>query len=172
MPIYESFKKVIASLGMEELTHPIFYNTPIGIRFNIGDNGNEVYIDKSGEELSINPNYITACLERSLKIVICDRDTIIATAGVSKKEYAEAKISSEADELIENRCEYIWNVGDSEKFVTGRSNEKISVLSPIIRSGDIIGAVVSVSGEKEPADQMEIKMIQTAASFLSRQLEE
>ena len=68
MSIYESFKKVIASLGMEQLTHPIFYNSPIGIRFNIGDNGDEVYIDKSDEELSVNPNYITACLERSLKI--------------------------------------------------------------------------------------------------------
>ena len=68
MSIYESFKKVIASLGMEQLTHPIFHNSPIGIRFNIGDNGNDVYIDKRGKELSVNPNYITACLERSLKI--------------------------------------------------------------------------------------------------------
>lgn len=68
MSIYESFKKVIASLGMRRLMHPVFYNCPIGIRFNIGDNGNEVYLDKSGEELSVNPNYITACLERSLKV--------------------------------------------------------------------------------------------------------
>lgn len=68
MALYESFKKVITSLEMEELTHPIFYNSPIGIRFNIGDNGNEIYIDKSGEEPSVNPNYVTACLERSLMI--------------------------------------------------------------------------------------------------------
>jgi len=144
----------------------------------------EIYTDHDGEvifkkyspigELHSFASSYAETLNKScgLKVVICDRDTIIATAGVSKKEYAEAKISAEADELIENRSEYIWNSGDSEKFVTGRSNEKISVLSPIIRSGDIIGAVVSVSGEKEPADQMEIKMIQTAASFLSRQLEE
>ena len=68
MSIYESFKKVIASLGMEEPTHPIFYNSPIGIRFDIGDNGNDVYVDKSGEKFAVNPNYIVACLERSLNI--------------------------------------------------------------------------------------------------------
>ncbi len=107
-----------------------------------------------------------------LKVVICDRDTVIASAGLPKKEYLESKISAEADELIETRSEYIWGEGETEKFITSRSNEKISVLSPIIMSGDIIGAVASVSEEKTPADRMEIKMIQTAASFLSRQLEE
>lgn len=68
MSIYESFKKGMAALGMAELTHPIFYNSPIGIRFNIGDNGNDVYIDKSDEEFLVNPSYIAACLERSLNI--------------------------------------------------------------------------------------------------------
>ena len=31
MSLYASFQKVIASLGMTELTHPIFYHSPIGI---------------------------------------------------------------------------------------------------------------------------------------------
>ena len=68
MALFESFQNVISSLGMTELMHPIFYNCPIGIRFNIGDNGNEVYIDKDDEEFSANPQYITTCLDRSLKI--------------------------------------------------------------------------------------------------------
>ena len=68
MNLYKSFQSVISSLGITELIHPIFYNCPIGIRFNIGDNGNEVYIDKDDEEFSANPQYITACLDRSLKI--------------------------------------------------------------------------------------------------------
>ena len=68
MSLYESFQNVISSFGMKELTHPIFYNCPIGIRFNIGDNGNEVYIDKDNDEFSMNPNYVTTCLERGLKI--------------------------------------------------------------------------------------------------------
>jgi hypothetical protein len=39
-------------------------------------------------------------------------------------------------------------------------------------SGDIIGAVASISeGEKAP-EGIEVKMIETAANFLSRQLDE
>ena len=97
MSIYESFKKVIASLGMEELTHPIFYNSPIGIRFNIGDNGNDVYIYESQEELSVNPNYVTACLERSLKIyhsLKSEPDLLAIEGFLCQNETVEDFISS------------------------------------------------------------------------------
>ena len=144
----------------------------------------EIYTDRDGEVIfkkyspvgelhSFAASYADT-LNKScgLKVVICDRDTVIASAGVPKKEYLESRISAEADELIETRCEYIWSEGESEKFITGKSEEKISVLSPIVLSGDIIGAVASISNEKTPPDRMEIKMIQTAASFISRHLEE
>ena len=97
MSIYNSFKKVIASLEMEELTHPIFYNSPIGIRFNIGDNGNKVYIDRSKEELSVNPNYIAACLERSLKIyhsLKSEPDLLAIEGYLCKNESVDDYISS------------------------------------------------------------------------------
>ena len=97
MSIYESFKKVIASLEMEELTHPIFYNSPIGIRFNIGDNGNDVYIDESREELSVNPNYVTACLGRSLKIyhsLKSEPDLLAIEGYLCENESVEDFISS------------------------------------------------------------------------------
>ena len=144
----------------------------------------EIYTDRDGEvifkkyspvgELHSFATSYAETLNKScgLKVVICDRDTVIASAGLPKKEYLESRISAEADELIETRCEYIWSEGESEKFITGKSEEKISVLSPIVLSGDIIGAVASISDEKTPPDRMEIKMIQTAASFISRHLEE
>ena len=97
MSIYESFKKVIASLEMEELTHPIFYNSPISIRFNIGDNGNESYIDKSGEEPSVNPSYIAACLERNLKIyhsLKTEPDLLAIEGYLCENESVEDFISS------------------------------------------------------------------------------
>ena len=97
MSIYESLKKVIASLEMEELTHPIFYNLPIGIRFNIGDNGNDVYIDESREELSVNPNYVTVCLERSLKIyhsLKSEPDLLAIEGYLCENESVEDFISS------------------------------------------------------------------------------
>ncbi len=140
------------------------------------DNDGEVIFKKYspiGELHSFASSYAEALNKNcGLKVVICDRDMVIASAGVPKKDYSETKITEEADKLIETRCEYVWNEGDSKKRLTSVASEKISVLSPIIMSGDIIGAVASINEENKPADNMEIKMIQTAASFLSKQLEE
>ena len=97
MSLYESFQSVISSFGMKELTHPIFYNCPIGIRFNIGDNGNEVYIDKDNDEFSMNPNYVTTCLERGLKIYasLKSKPDILSTEGyLYENETVEDFISS------------------------------------------------------------------------------
>lgn len=97
MNLYKSFQDVISSLGMTELLHPIFYSCPIGIRFNIGDNGNEVYIDKDDEELSVNPQYIMACLERSFKIydsLKSKPDLLVIEGYLYENETVEELVSS------------------------------------------------------------------------------
>ena len=73
MVIYNVFNNVIKSLGMQTLTHPIFYNSKVAIRFNIGDdNGNEVYLDNEND-LIVNPEYVSACLERAKSFDMNDR---------------------------------------------------------------------------------------------------
>lgn len=53
---------------MDELKHPVFYNSPVGIRFEIG--GDEsVYLDnKHTKKLIANPAYICAALDRAKAI--------------------------------------------------------------------------------------------------------
>jgi hypothetical protein len=52
---------------MDKLEHPIFYNAPNGMRFEIG--GSEpIYLDTSSEELISNPAYIDAAFERAESI--------------------------------------------------------------------------------------------------------
>ena len=68
MSLYNAFETVIKSLGMQTITHPLFYNSKVAIRFNIGDNGNEVYLDENEEDFTVNPEYVSACLERAKQI--------------------------------------------------------------------------------------------------------
>ena len=68
MNLYNTFEKVIKSFGMQAITHPLFYNSKVAIRFNIGDNGNEVYLDEKEENFTVNPKYASACLERAKQI--------------------------------------------------------------------------------------------------------
>ena len=46
---------------------------------------------------------------------------------------------------------------------------------PILADGDVIGSVCSVvhgdDGEKKLSDEIEVKLIQTAAGFLGKQME-
>ena len=108
-------------------------------------------------------------------IIICDRDSVVAFAGVSKKECAEKKVSSDIEAIMESRQLYCHTPGEAERYIVD-GNEKIAVscAMPILAEGDIIGAVTTVLKENEttaPSD-VEIKLIQTAAAFLGKQLEE
>ena len=108
-------------------------------------------------------------------VLICDRDHVISCAGVSKKECAEKKVSSDIEAIMESRQLYCHKPGEAERYIVD-GNEKIAVscAMPILAEGDIIGAVATVLKENEqtaPSD-VEIKLIQTAAAFLGKQLEE
>lgn len=111
----------------------------------------------------------------SLSVVICDRDSVIASAGVPRKEYADKSLTEGLEKIIEGRTLYVWRE-DAEKIpaVNGGAHY-IRVAMPILSEGDIVGCVVSLDTDgKETAvahPEAETKLIQTAAGFLGRQLE-
>ncbi len=114
----------------------------------------------------------------SLAVVICDRDAVIACSGVSRKEYTDKPLSEELEQIIVGRSLYMWREGEEKLPVIADSeNHYLSCAMPILSEGDIIGCVASVAdgaGER-PRDhigvEVEAKLIQTAASFLGKQLE-
>ncbi len=150
----------------------------------------EIYTDREGEvifkkyspigELASFASQYAETLYKacSLSVVICDRDAVIACAGVPKKEYSDRRISSELENIIEGRNLYVWHEGDEKITVTGdSSNHYISCAMPIMSEGDIIGCVASLcpmSGERsaeQTSSDIESKLILTAAGFLGKQLE-
>lgn len=112
-----------------------------------------------------------------LSVVICDRDAVIATAGVPRKEYADKPLSEEMERIIESRSLYVWQEGNETiPVVADGGGYSVRCAMPILAEGDLIGCVVSLAnGEKDnkkaPAVDVETKLIQTAAGFLGRQLE-
>jgi len=109
-------------------------------------------------------------------IIVCDRDMVVAFAGVPKKECNEKKISADVESVMESRQMYCRK-NDGKEFYVVDGNEKIVMTCavPIISGGDVIGAVVSTGNSEEALsepDETEIKLVQTAASFLGKQMEE
>ena len=150
----------------------------------------EIYTDREGEvifkkyspigELSAFAAQYAETLHRvcSLAVVICDRDAVIACAGVSKKEYADKSLSPELEGLIESRGLYFHREGQEPIRVLAEGGSHfVSCAMPILSEGDIVGCVASVTDQPDraprdlPDGDVETKLILTAAGFLGRQIE-
>ena len=109
-------------------------------------------------------------------VAVCDRDAVIACAGVPKKDYLDKKNSTDIEQVIEGRALYVLSEGGEKIAVTDDDKTHyVYCAQPIFAEGDVIGCVVSLAAtdvKKDARDAVtETKLIQTAASFLGRQLE-
>ncbi len=109
-----------------------------------------------------------------LSVVICDRDSVVASAGVPKKEYMDKRLSDELERTMEKRALYVHRQGEAKAPVTSDATSHfVGCAMPIISEGDVVGCVASLfpmESDISP-EAVETKLIQTAAGFLGRQLE-
>ncbi len=105
--------------------------------------------------------------------LICDTDHVIAAAGVSKREFLERRVSAVLENLMDARRSYTASEQtlNNVQPIEGMEHNA-AVIFPIIASGDVMGAVVMFSGEnvKLPT-ATEVKLAQSAAAFLGKQME-
>ncbi len=113
--------------------------------------------------------------------MIADRDVIIAVAGANKREFLSKPIGRAVERSMEERTTLVMNdlqAADDEGHHVIQLDDreytvKSQVIAPIISQGDPIGAVIIVS--KEPGvklGDMEVKLAETAAGFLAKQMEQ
>ncbi len=116
---------------------------------------------------------------------ICDKDTIVAVAGASKREQANGAplsvgkaIHQDVEQIMLNRDRINASVANGDSMIgitaSDEENEKFTaqIILPILASGDAIGAVALLS--KDPGTiltQTDLKVAETAANFMGRQLE-
>ena len=151
----------------------------------------EIYTDREGEvifkkyspigELNAFAGEYAETLYKTcnLEVIICDRDAVIAVAGVSKKEYLDKSLSESLDSIMQGRSMYKFSGenGEGEKiYPTSEGGERyISCAMPIISEGDVIGCVISLCPTERkkdaPSSEVESKLIMTAANFLGKQME-
>ena len=147
----------------------------------------EIFTDREGEvifkkyspigELAAFASQYAETLHKTcgMAVVICDRDAVIACAGIPKKEYTDRKLSAALENVMEGRTLYNADGKDDLPVVEG-GGCLVSCAMPILTEGDVTGCVASVFSRENNIEQMmnselESKLIQTAAGFLGRQLE-
>lgn len=146
----------------------------------------EIFVDRDGEVIlkkyspigelgDFAKEYAESLYESTGHItIISDRDTFIAVAGGSKKEYLDKPIGNLLENCMENRK--IVLESNSGTYEISKDNpETLSafVAAPIIAGGDPIGSVVLLNkDESVNMGEMEVKMAETAAGFLGKQMEQ
>lgn len=106
--------------------------------------------------------------------VICDRDHVIAVAGMQKKEVMERRVSSSLEDLMEERKVHVYKDEKDPKLSPIEGIDKYAlVCSPILTQGDVSGAVMLLSADGiKHADQSQISLVQAGAMYFGKQMEE
>lgn len=148
----------------------------------------EIFTDREGEiilkkyspigELSIFAKEYAEALSQTTGLLACitDHDQIVAAAGGHAKEYAGKEISRELETLISNRENICHGADETGKIpvIQGQAEDVYSqAIWPIICAGDAIGAVILAGrSASDTLGDAECKLVQTAAGFLGRQMEQ
>ncbi len=105
-----------------------------------------------------------------LPVVVCDRDQVIAAAGVPKKEYLARRITPQLEKLEMSRRSYLRDSAAAPRISPAEGVEQgACVVIPVIADGDVTGSVLLLGDE--PVTEVQAKLAQATASFLGRQME-
>lgn len=148
----------------------------------------EIFTDREGEvilkkyspigELSIFAKEYAEALAQTTGLVACitDHDQVVAAAGQGSKEYFGKEISRELEEVISMREGKCLNVNERGKVPVVEEQREVAfaqTIQPIICAGDAIGSVILLGkSEKDVFGNPEKLLVQTAAGFLGRQMEQ
>ncbi|GAB6099770.1 stage V sporulation protein T [Halanaerocella petrolearia] len=149
----------------------------------------EIFVDRDGEVIlkkyspigelgEFAQEYVDSLAEVTGHIAcVLDRDAVVAVAGTKKNKFIDKPASDLATQVMENQEIKIINEETDDIFCGGIYDEEDTfisqVLVPITSNGDTIGVVV-VASQRDGATMgdMEIKLADTAAGFLAKQMED
>ncbi len=148
----------------------------------------EIYTSPEGEvifrkysvlgEMSENAAQVAEIMQRlaGCGVLIFDRDHVIAVSGTQKKEFMERRVSSDLEEMMQNRRSYYAAPADTSHLQPAADLHRTAFAClPILTAGDVTGAVAFLDGaepeQKNVPTDLQRSLITAAAQFLGRQME-
>lgn len=105
--------------------------------------------------------------------VVCDRDGVIAAFGAPRRELQDKRCSQALEQLMESRKSYRWEQDEPSLPISDAVERyHLGVCAPILTEGDLMGCVaLLLENGDAPLGEWELKLVQTVAGFLGRQME-
>ena len=143
----------------------------------------EIFVDRDGEVIlkkyspigelgDFAQEYSDSLYESTGHVaIITDRDAVVAVSGAAKKQWVDRAVVPVVERAMESRQSITLQKGEGSD--EDHWDFEMQVISPIISEGDPIGTVIL--GTKEPnrtLGELELKLCETAAGFLGKQMEQ
>nr|WP_296158307.1 stage V sporulation T C-terminal domain-containing protein [uncultured Blautia sp.] len=148
----------------------------------------EIYTDRQGEiilkkyspigELDIFAKEYTEALFQTTGFTACitDRDQVVAAAGPGSRELMGKSISRELEKVIAERSTKSFDAGERKKIPITENQKEMrnsGIIQPVVSSSDAIGTVILIGkNERDIIGNAERMLVQTAAGFLGKQIEQ
>jgi AbrB family transcriptional regulator (stage V sporulation protein T) len=153
----------------------------------------EIFVDRDGEVIlkkyspigelaDFAQEYADSLYESTDHIAcICDKDIVVAVSGAPRKEFFEKRIAPIVERAMEERRAILLQraerdeSGESLRVLLDDTEGKYEagVIVPIISEGDPIGTVIiATKDEGKQIGELEMKLAETAAGFLARQMQQ
>lgn len=146
----------------------------------------EIYTDREGEIIlkkyspigemtSFAKQYAESLAQVSGHVaLIADREQFVAVAG-GYKQLLNKSVSHHLEDKVMKREVVLASKGDRNFIAISDDGEleyQHQVVAPIICEGDVIGSVILLENDnKSKMGEVELKLVQSAAAFLGRQME-
>lgn len=104
-------------------------------------------------------------------IMITDTDSIIAASGPLKKDLNGQNLSNDMISAIKRRENILEKHPKTIEIINDKTYEGTYIIHSIVSNGDVVGLVIILSTE-EKVGEIEEKVVQIAAHFLAKYLEE
>lgn len=145
----------------------------------------EIYTNNDGEvifrkysavsEMSENAGYVADIMHKiaGCPVLIFDKDHVVASAGVPRKEFAERRVTTQLEELMESRGQFFCPDGSTNNFYPAEGVDRTATAAlPIITAGDVSGAVAFLTSDRcREVTDLQKSLINASAQFLARQIE-
>jgi len=149
----------------------------------------EIFVDRDGEVIlkkyspigelgDFAQEYADSLHETTDHIaIITDRDAVIAVAGAPKKQWLDKRVPSIVEKVMDGRRPLLIS-GPGEGPPLQEDDDaawafQAQAIAPIIAEGDPIGAVIIATNETgKRMGELELKLAETAAGFLAKQMEQ
>ncbi|MBQ4382323.1 MAG: AbrB/MazE/SpoVT family DNA-binding domain-containing protein [Oscillospiraceae bacterium] len=145
----------------------------------------EIYTEKDGEVIfkkyspmgELGDFAVSMCetLGRStgMPVIITDRDSVIAVSGAPRRELFSKQISADLEGLMEARKVYRREPEGKSIAVTDQNDRYfVTACAPITAEGDVLGSVAFFTEGSGTVGDVELKLAQTVAGFLGKQMEQ